>query len=240
MSFVRQNLKGICLFALFACAFASLCYYASKSGFSVEQTIRTLWDSYVEDFGYVILFFWSVLEGEWGLVLAGIASHQGYLNVLWCIFIAGLGGFTGDQIYFYIGRLNRRYVQRKFRSQRRKFAFANALMRKYGWPIIFIQRYMYGFRTIIPISIGLTRYSSLKFALINLISAWMWAAITLIPVWYFGDEILEFLQAVSRSARENPLALIVLLGIILCVGATVYLLVRRGRRLNKEGEEENA
>jgi len=49
-------------------------------------------------------------------------------------------------------------------------------------------------RTIIPISIGLTRYSAKTFAFINLISAWCWAAITIVPTWYFGEEILIVLK----------------------------------------------
>ena len=57
---------------------------------------------------------------------------------------------------------------------------------------------MYGMRTIIPISIGLTRYSSKTFAIINLISAWCWAAITIIPAWYFGEEILVFLHLLKQ------------------------------------------
>ena len=48
---------------------------------------------------------------------------------------------------------------------------------------------MYGMRTIIPISIGLTRYDTKKkFAFINLISAW-WAAITIV-LFYFGNQIM--------------------------------------------------
>jgi len=39
-------------------------------------------------------------------------------------------------------------------------------------------------------SIGITKYSAKKFALINLISAWVWAAITVTPAYYFGEEIL--------------------------------------------------
>ena len=91
------------------------------------------------------------------------------------------------------------YQLRKLKSQRRKFAFAHLLLKKHGWPIIFTQRYMYGMRTIIPISIGLTRYSAKMFAFINLISAWCWAAITIVPVWYFGNEILKLLEI----AKEN-------------------------------------
>ena len=148
----------------------------------------------LKTYGYVILFAWSILEGEAGLIMAGLLSHTGDMNVYMAVFIAGLGGFAGDQIYFYIGRFNKAYVHKKFRGQRRKFTLSHLLLKKYGWPIIFMQRYMYGMRTIIPISIGLTRYSAKMFAFINLISAWCWAAITIVPAWYFGEEILVVLH----------------------------------------------
>ncbi len=147
----------------------------------------------MKEYSYIILYCWSILEGESGLIMAGIFSHTGDMNLYLSIFIAGLGGFTGDQIYFYIGRYNKKYVHKKLKSQRRKFALAHLLLKKHGWPIIFMQRYMYGLRTIIPISIGLTRYDAKKFAIINLFSAWTWATITILPAWYFGKEILQIL-----------------------------------------------
>lgn len=148
----------------------------------------------LKEYGYIILFAWGMLEGEAGLIMAGLLSHTGDMNLYIAIFVAGLGGFAGDQVYFYIGRFNKSYVTKKFKGQRRKFALAHLLLKKYGWPIIFAQRYMYGMRTIIPISIGLTRYSAKMFAFINLISAWCWASVTIIPVWYFGEEILKALH----------------------------------------------
>lgn len=148
----------------------------------------------MKEYGYIILFIWSTLEGESGLVMAGLLTHTGDMNLFLAIFVAGLGGFAGDQAYFYIGRFNKSYVHRKLRNQRRKLALAHLLLKKYGWPIIFIQRYMYGLRTVIPIAIGLTRYSAKTFAFINLISAWCWGAITIVPVWYFGNEILSVIQ----------------------------------------------
>ena len=169
----------------------------------------------MKEYGYVILFLWSILEGESGLIMAGLLSTTGDMNLYLSIFVAGLGGFTGDQIYFYIGRYNKKYVHKKFKGQRRKFALAHLLLKKYGWPIIFAQRYMYGMRTIIPIAIGLTRYNGKMFAMINLLSAWAWATITIVPVWYFGEEILTLL----KIAKEHwyfaiPFALL--------IGGTIY------------------
>lgn len=217
MNFIRDNRNTIIIFFLALIAFAVYYFFLKDSEFSLENSIKTIWENNVADWGYLILFLWSILEGEWGLLLAGIASHQGYLNVYMCIFVAGLGGFTGDQIYFYVGRLNKAYVQKKFDKQKRKFALANLLMRKYGWPIIFIQRYMYGLRTVIPISIGITRYSAVKFAIINLISAFIWASVTIIPAWYFGDVILDFIANVVNYIKTHNILYIVLLVIIIVI-----------------------
>ncbi len=178
-------------------------YLAPVEGFE-EKFVYLL-----KEYGYVILFAWSILEGEMGLIMGGLLCHTGDMWVPMAIFIAGLGGFVGDQIYFYIGRYNKEYIHRNLKGQRRKFALAHLLLKKYGWPIIFVQRYMYGMRTIIPISIGLTRYSAKMFAFINLISAWCWAALTIIPAWYFGKEILTVLEwAKAHWYLALPFALI--------------------------------
>lgn len=233
MERIKQNLKSIIVCSTLLILAIAIFLYFKHSQFSFEHSIKVLWENHVQDWGYVILFCWSILEGEWGLLLAGIAAHQGHLDVYWCIFIAGLGGFMGDQIYFYIGRLRKDYVQRKFRSQRRKFALASRLMQKYGWPIIFVQRYMYGLRTIIPISIGLTRYSAIKFALINLISAWVWAAITIVPAWFFGAEILNLIHTFFIKIKDNILLFAILLVIILGIVA-IFISWRRKKLKLKE------
>lgn len=156
--------------------------------------MEALFVGWMKEYGYIILFIWSMLEGESGLIMAGLLSHTGDMNLFVAIFVAGLGGFAGDQVYFYIGRFNKKYVYKKLKGQRRKLALAHLLLKKYGWPIIFVQRYMYGLRTVIPISIGLTRYDAKTFALINLLSAWCWGALTIVPAWYFGQEILIVIQ----------------------------------------------
>lgn len=149
---------------------------------------------WLKEYGYIVLFAWSILEGELGLIMAGIMSHTGDMLLPLSIIVGALGGFVGDQIYFYIGRFNKNYIHNKLRAQRRKFAIAHLLLKKYGWPIIFVQRYMYGMRTVIPMAIGLTKYSGRQFAFINFISALFWAALTIIPAYYYGSEILEILK----------------------------------------------
>ncbi len=184
-------------------------------------------------YGYIILFAWGMLEGEAGLIMAGLLSHTGDMNLYIAIFVAGLGGFAGDQVYFYIGRFNKDYVYKKFKGQRRKFAFAHLLLKKHGWPIIFMQRYMYGMRTIIPISIGLTRYDARMFAFINLISAWCWAALTIVPVWYFGNEIILVLEWTKRN-WYLAIPVVIILG-----GSIIFYFNKATRKAEKRSEHEN-
>lgn len=155
--------------------------------------MESLFLEWLKEYGYIVLFAWSILEGELGLVMAGIMSHTGDMFLLAALVVGALGGFVGDQIYFYIGRYNKTYIYTKLHSQRRKFAIAHLLLKKYGWPIIFVQRYMYGMRTVIPMAIGLTKYSARSFAIINLVSAFAWSSITIIPAYFFGSELLSFL-----------------------------------------------
>ena len=96
---------------------------------------------------------WSWSYNGWIVV-----SYWWYESIF-VIFIAGLGGFAGDQVYFYIGRFNKSYVHKNLKDKEENLLL-HIFITKIWLVIIFIQRYMYGMRTIIPISIGLTRYDA--------------------------------------------------------------------------------
>ena len=68
--------------------------------------MEALFIGWLKAYGYIILFFWSIIEGEMGLVMAGIMTHTGHMQYMLAVFVAGLGGFTGDQGFFYLGRFN--------------------------------------------------------------------------------------------------------------------------------------
>jgi len=180
-----------------------------KDFFSEDNLIELL-----KKYGYIILFIWSIMEGETGLVMAGILSHTGDMNLWVAILVAALGGFIGDQIYYYIGRINKDWVLKELNAHRRKFAKARLLLRKYGGWVIFIQRFIYGMRTIIPMTIGVLGYDPKKYAIINLISAFIWASITIIPSYIFGEELLNLLKWLKQHWYIGIIFLAVLWGIL--------------------------
>jgi len=181
--------KGLILFFVFLSFLYGFDFSSIKEFFSEDNLINLL-----KEYGYIILFVWSIFEGETGLVMAGVLSHTGDMNLWASIIVAALGGFVGDQIYFYLGKLNKRWVLAELKAHRRKFAKARLLLRKYGGWVIFIQRFIYGMRTIIPMAIGVSGYDPKKYAIINFVSAFVWASLTIIPSYIFGDEILGLLK----------------------------------------------
>ena len=160
-----------------------------KDFFSEDNLINLL-----KEYGYIILFIWSIFEGETGLVMAGVLSHTGDMNIVLSITVAALGGFAGDQLYFYLGKWNKKWVLEELHAHRTKFARARLLLRKYGGWVIFIQRFIYGMRTIIPMAIGISGYDPKKYAFINLFSAFVWAAVTIVPSYIFGEEIINLIK----------------------------------------------
>jgi len=184
-----MRVKYILLLILFSSFLFGFDFSSVKEFFSEENLVHLL-----KEYGYIILFIWSIFEGETGLVMAGILSHTGDMNLFLAIVVAALGGFVGDQIYFYLGRINKKWVLAELKAHRRKFAKARLLLRKYGGWVIFFQRFIYGMRTIIPMAIGVSGYDPKKYAIINFISAFVWASLTIIPAYYFGEELLEVLK----------------------------------------------
>jgi len=64
------------------------------------STIRGLIDHY----GYLAVFVGTILEGDTVLMLAGFAAHRGYLSLPLVLGAAALGGFLGDQFWYWLGR----------------------------------------------------------------------------------------------------------------------------------------
>ena len=201
--------KWIILAVLFVSFLYGFDFSSFKEFFSEDNLVNLL-----KEYGYIILFVWSIFEGETGLIMAGILSHTGDMNLWIAILVAALGGFIGDQIYFYLGRINKTWVLKELDAHRRKFAKARLLLRKYGGWVIFIQRFIYGMRTIIPMAIGVSGYDPRKYALINLISAFVWASVTIIPAYYFGEELLNVLKWLKAHWYVGILFVLFLWGVL--------------------------
>lgn len=160
--------------------------------------IHNLLREYLATHGYWVLFIGTFLEGEVILILAGFLAFEGYLTLPGVILAAWAGSFTGDQIYFHLGRIKGRSLLKRFHSFARKFREALRLVEKYGSLVAFISRYTYGLRIVLPLILGLTQFPPRRFFVLNLLSALSWAALFAVGGYLFGKGAAMFLNDVSR------------------------------------------
>ena len=68
----------------------------------------------VETYGYIAVFAGAFLEGETLLALGGLAASRGHLDFVAVTLVALLGGFLGDQFFFFLGRHRGQALLRRF------------------------------------------------------------------------------------------------------------------------------
>lgn len=187
--------------------------------------------SLIQQYGYAFVFLFTLLEGETVLALAGFAAYQGYLNIWIVIVVAIIGAVAGDQAFFYFGR----YRGRRFLEARPKYAERlkriHLIIERHQNLLIFGSRFMYGFRTIIPIAIGTTKVSVTKFLLLNVLGAIIWGLFFGLGGYAFGGALEGFIGNVRRAEK------FIIIGVIL--GAViVQLIIFLRRRIAEKIEAE--
>ena len=167
--------------------------------------------SSLSTYGYIILFLYSFGGGFFALVAAGILSYAGKMDITTSIIVAFIANFIGDSVLFYIARYNKNIVMPYIKKHRRKLALSSIMMKKYGDKIIFFQKFIYGVKTLVPITIGFTRYDFKKFTIYNLISALIWALIFGLGSFYAGKYLLKVALYLKNHIWITPLVLAALL-----------------------------
>ncbi|ATB69292.1 DedA family protein [Sulfurospirillum diekertiae] len=165
-------------------------------------------------YGYIILFLYSFGGGMLAIIAAGVLSYAGKMDLTTSIVVAAFANVIGSSFLFYMGRYNKKALMPYIKDHRRKLALSHILMKKYGDKIIFIQKFIYGLKTLVPMTIGVTKYPQTKFHIINTISAILWAVILGIGSYKIGDILMRIATYFSENTLLAPLILLSIIGII--------------------------
>jgi membrane protein DedA with SNARE-associated domain len=163
-------------------------------------------------YGYIILFLYSLGGGMVAIIAAGILSYAGKMDLNTSIAVAFIANALGDSLLFYMSRYNKTQMMPYIKKHRRKLALSHILMKKHGDKIIFFQKFVYGIKTLIPIGIGMTKYSTVKFNVLNVISAFIWAVALGYLSFNAGEALTNFSGYFSSHPWLAPLILASLLG----------------------------
>ncbi|WP_456428523.1 DedA family protein [Nitratifractor sp.] len=140
-------------------------------------------------YGYIILAVYSFGGGMLALAGAGILSALGKMDIATSIAVATAANFVGDTVLFWLAQSNKKEVMKYLRKHRRKIAWTNLLMRRYGWMAVFIQKYIYGVKTLVPIIMGLSRYDFKKFVFLNFFASILWGLVVGLGSYYFSSAV---------------------------------------------------
>ncbi|RDU64853.1 DedA family protein [Helicobacter sp. MIT 14-3879] len=167
----------------------------------MEEILQNLSGS-IGVWGYIILFFYSLGGGFIALLAAGILSSGviesiNSLNIYLCIFVAGTANLIGSSVLFYISRYQKAEVMKYLKNHKRKIALISIWIKKYDFIIIFIHKYVYGIKTIVPMVIGISKYSNNKFMIYNFFASFIWAILVGVLSYVMGDFI-------KKTYDSNP------------------------------------
>ena len=165
-------------------------------------------------YGYIALFLYSFGGGFFGLIAAGALSYLGEMDITLSIMIAATANYIGDMFLFYLARFNKDFTAPYMKNHRRKFALSQVLIKKYGDAVVFIQKYIYGVKTLVPVAMGLSKYSFVRFGILNLPASALFATFFGMLSYKGGEQIVNAFGYVKENPWILPLILVTLLGLL--------------------------
>ncbi len=159
-------------------------------------------------YGYIILFLYSFGGGFFALIAAGALSYMGKMDISTSIAVAVISNYIGDMFLFYMARYNKQFTQPYMKNHRRKFALSHVLIKKYGNWVVFIQKYIYGVKTLVPIAFGLTKYSFVKFGILNAPASIFWGLFFGLLSYWGGEQIVNAFGYIKSNPIIMPLVLL--------------------------------
>lgn len=161
-------------------------------------------ESLVLRYGYVAVGVGTFFEGETVLIAAGALAHRGLLSLPFVVFAAFVGGTVGDQMWFHIGeRFGRQYIEKR-PALRDRAARVERWFNRFGDAFVIAFRFIYGIRVVTPVLLGASRFSTRRFAVLNMIGAALWAATFAILGWTLGA---SFSAILARAGKIEELVL---------------------------------
>jgi membrane protein DedA with SNARE-associated domain len=157
----------------------------------------------------------AIVEGELTYIAAAALVAEGRLHPLGVLVAGALGAATGDQAYFYLFRGRLPQWLARYPSLQRKTAPLVDRVRRHASLMVLLIRFAPGLRIALAAACAAADVPPRTVSVLNLISAFVWAAALLILVGWLGPTYLaQFGLSGWRGALAAGLTLLVLFRIL--------------------------
>ena len=194
--------------------------FSDYLGFILEGIASNLWLSIAFIFlvciGEAVFIIGIAVPSLPILVLTGGLIAHGQLP-FWPIYFAAVAGaVVGDAISYWIGHYFRDSIKTiwPFKNYLPLIARGEAYFHKSGTMAIFIGRFITGIKAVIPGVAGMLGMPWGRFSLINVVSAFVWAAAHILP----GMLLIGWLESIGLS-----LEMVLIVGALVMFGGVILL-----------------
>ncbi len=160
-----------------------------------------------------------IIPGVLLLFGASAIAGSGALEIIPTLCCAFIGAVLGDATSFFLGKVFKQQIRDvwPFRNHSEWIDKGETFFARHGGKSIIIGRFIGPIRPIIPMIAGMLDMPSLRFIVINILSAVAWAPTYVLPGYLFGQSVswgLEFPKEISFIAGIMAITFLIILLLI--------------------------
>jgi membrane-associated protein len=176
-----------------------------------------------------------LLPGDTLLLITGLLSFPNtkqliHMDIWWIALAIGAAAFLGGELGHYIGRkAGPRIFERRETGlfSKENVDRTNAFFDRFGGFAIVVACFVPVIRTFAPVAAGVGRMGYRRYALFNLIGAFLWAAVITV-----GGFLLGFIPPVAHFVTHY-IDIILIAAVVVAVVPTAYHYVRAARKARR-------
>ncbi|MBK7652818.1 MAG: DedA family protein [Flammeovirgaceae bacterium] len=156
-------------------------------------------ENFLDQYGYLALLVGTFFEGETAILMASSLIYRGLFDFHLTILAAFLGSFISDWIYYLIGRLNGKYFLAKRPKLKAKVMPVTNFFHKHKLQILLSYRFLYGFRIIIPLVVGMSGIRPITYLFYSTLAGLLWATLVSTAGYWVG----RLLNLQAKAFEDN-------------------------------------
>lgn len=189
--------------------------------------------SFIAQYGYIAIVLGAIIEGETVAVLGGIAANT-TLSLPMVYFMAFIGAWLCDSVLFLVGHYYGPAIIEKLPKHKDKIEKVEMMIRKHDLLAIVGLRFLYGLRTIGPISIGIAGVNSVRFIICNAVGSALWSSIFVTIGYSAGRIFQEQLHKIGNNLFPVIVIAIVVFSIFFLIRTVIGRRHRHTKKTNGE------
>lgn len=162
----------------------------------------------IQEYGYFIIFFGTLLGGEVVILIASFLAFLGFFNIYLVLLISTIGIIISDSFWYWLGWNSKDFINRSnflFRLVRYpNYLLENHFNHRIG-KLLILSKFIYGTRTATLVASGYQRLPYRRFIYYNLISIFLWISIVVTLgylmgfSWHYLERYNNYLQYFAFS-----------------------------------------